>query len=617
MKERLQAWLSLQYLKNILQIYKKIWRIDKLYIFNTIMIIIVQSVHPFVNIIFLKYVIDELTTRRRMEYVVAYVIIVCLTEFALRIAQGIFSSYELKKIIQFKSVFIKELNDKTMTLSFQQIEDTYLINDRQKALEIFYPGQAHFMDLKNTIIDSKSIVSHIIRFVGTICILVKLNIVLFLLLLLTYFVSNVLNTIAADKEFNVWSNSLVEIGRKVGYFQELSTEYSYAKEMRINRLGQWVVDKMYYFFRLEREEIEQSVKTFVVMQTISNTLQNIINAGAYLFLGWMAYKGICTLSEMIVFINTIGVFIIALLGISHCYISLQKAGWHLSIYFQYMNVESNREKKDVEQESLTLGKSSFATIEFQNVWFQYPGREEYTIKNLSFRIDNGEKIAIVGENGAGKTTIIKLLLRLYQPTKGKILMNGVDISKIDFDEYVKRAAVVFQDFNILEYTLRENITMGSKTDQMRIEEIVKQLNLEEMVSKTPKKYETILGRRFAQDGIELSGGQQQKIAIARALYKDSSLIILDEPTAMLSPTAEFEIYSQFSKMTSNRTAIYISHRMSSCIFCDRIIVMNKGEMVELGSHDELMKNKSVYHTLFTTQAEFYKKLENKEETNGE
>jgi ABC-type multidrug transport system fused ATPase/permease subunit len=227
---------------------------------------------------------------------------------------------------------------------------------------------------------------------------------------------------------------------------------------------------------------------------------------------------------------------------------------------------------------------------------------------MNLNINTGEKMAIVGDNGAGKTTIIKLLLRFYQPTKGIIRINGIDINTIKYEDYVKCMTAVFQDFNIFNFSVIENIVFDNPYAEEQIEKIAHELNLDQIIQDLPSGYDTELGRRFSQEGIELSGGQQQKLAIARALFKNSSLIILDEPTAMLSPTAEFEIYSNFSLLTGDKTTLYISHRMSSCRFCSRIAVMKMGVLVELGNHDELMLQKGEYNTLYTTQAEFYKLL---------
>jgi len=300
---------------------------------------------------------------------------------------------------------------------------------------------------------------------------------------------------------------------------------------------------------------------------------------------------------------------------SACIISLQKAGMHLSIYFSYLKTiasgppaqAADGSAASVTSVSLTDGEP--VEIEFVDVWFKYPDQEHYTIRNFNLTILPGEKLAIVGENGAGKTTIIKLLLRFYKPSKGQILMNGIDIQRIDQDDYMNMITAVFQDFNILNFSLIDNIVFDNAYSQEKVAEIAASLDLDRTIEKLPRGIYTELGRLFNQEGIELSGGQQQKLTIARALYKDSPLIVLDEPTAMLSPKAEYEIYSNFAALAKERTAVYISHRMSSCRFCLRIVVMKEGEMVELGNHEQLMREQGEYYRLYTTQVEFYKNME--------
>lgn len=608
---RLKIKASLTYFRNIYQLYKKIWVFNKSYVVNSVLIIAMRAIHPFNGVLFLKWIVDELTGPARWEQALLLVGLMCTIELLLRSLDGLFWTYEQKKILEFKTIFLKEINLKTMSLSYQQIEDPKLIDDRQKAMEIFYPGQAHFMDLKNTIIDSKQLVANTLQFLGVISILVMLGPVIFLVLLATYFISVILNTIAADKEFNVWSHSLVNIGRRIGYFQELSTDFAYAKEMRINRLGQWIVDKMHYYFRTMRRDVTKAVHAFTFMSMIANTLQVLVNGGVYLYIGWLAYRSVISLSDIVVYMTSLGVFVAALFGISACIVSLQKAGMHLSTYFAYLKTVSSGELDAADTEYIRdfALDSEQIEIEFEDVWFQYPNQEHFTIRNLNLTILPHEKLAIVGENGAGKTTLVKLLLRFYKPTRGRILLNGVDIHRISQEDYMKQITAVFQDFNILHFSLLDNLVFDRPYEEQEVDRVISRLHMSRTVDRLPHKLHTELGRLFSQDGIELSGGQQQKLAIARALFRDCPIIILDEPTAMLSPKAEYEIYTNFAELTDNKTTVYISHRMSSCRFCHRVVVMSQGEMVELGSHEQLMRQQGEYYRLYTTQAEFYNNLE--------
>lgn len=243
-------------------------------------------------------------------------------------------------------------------------------------------------------------------------------------------------------------------------------------------------------------------------------------------------------------------------------------------------------------------------LSFYNVSFKYPGSDKYILKDINMTFNIGEKLALVGLNGAGKTTLIKLLLRLYEPTEGEIRLNGIDIGKYDYDEYVQIFSVVFQDFGIFDFPLDENIAASEDVDSARVKKVIDQAGLTELVNSLPDKERTLLYHENG-DGVALSGGEAQKLAIARALYKDAPFVILDEPTAALDPVAEAEIYENFDTLVGDKTAIYISHRMSSCKFCDRIVVINNGRIEEEGSHDSLMDKNGLYAKMYNTQANYY------------
>lgn len=243
-------------------------------------------------------------------------------------------------------------------------------------------------------------------------------------------------------------------------------------------------------------------------------------------------------------------------------------------------------------------------LSFYNVSFKYPGSDKYILKDINMTFNIGEKLALVGLNGAGKTTLIKLLLRLYEPTEGEIRLNGIDIGKYDYDEYVQIFSVVFQDFSIFDFPLDENIAASEDVDSARVKKVIDKVGLTELVNTLPDKEHTLLYHENG-DGVALSGGEAQKLAIARALYKDAPFVILDEPTAALDPIAEAEIYENFDTLVGDKTAIYISHRMSSCKFCDRIVVINNGRIEEEGSHDTLMEKNGLYAKMYNTQANYY------------
>lgn len=270
-------------------------------------------------------------------------------------------------------------------------------------------------------------------------------------------------------------------------------------------------------------------------------------------------------------------------------------------YYRFMNLPEEKAKAY----EYDMPKS-IDTIEFKDVWFKYPSSEDYVLKNLSFKINKGEKISIVGLNGAGKTTIIKLMTRLYEPTKGEILLNGLEISKIKMDEYQKLISVVFQDYNIYNFPVAETVASRADYDREKVTKVLKDIDIYDKINSLSSGMDTKVSMGYSETGEKLSQGQFQKLAIARSLYKDSELVILDEPTSALDPKSEAEIYENFNYLVKEKTSIYISHRMSSSIFCDRILLINNGTVEDFDTHHNLMqKTDSLYYKMFNAQKENY------------
>lgn len=244
-------------------------------------------------------------------------------------------------------------------------------------------------------------------------------------------------------------------------------------------------------------------------------------------------------------------------------------------------------------------------LSVQDLSFAYPDSEEEVLKNITADFEIGKKYAIVGENGSGKTSFIKLLMRLYEPSSGEILLNHIDAQKYKLTEYFQLFSVVFQDFRLLGLTLGQNIAVNQNYDSELAMTNLDEVDLQDFVKTLPEGLDTYLGTEFDDSGVQVSGGQAQKVAMARALYKDSPIMILDEPTAALDPVAEFEIYQKFDEIVEDKTAFYISHRLSSCRFCDEILVFDEGQIVQQGTHEELVDKPGKYHDLWHAQAQYY------------
>ena len=244
-------------------------------------------------------------------------------------------------------------------------------------------------------------------------------------------------------------------------------------------------------------------------------------------------------------------------------------------------------------------------LAFHDVSFKYPGSERYALRHLSMQLRVGERLAVVGQNGSGKTTMIKLLCRLYDPTEGVITLNGIDIRKYDYAEYQSIFSVVFQDFRLFSFPLAQNVAASADFDTERVLDSLEKAGFAERLAAMPQGLETPLYRDYSEDGVEISGGEAQKLALARALYKDAPFIVLDEPTAALDPVAEYEIYAAFDRIVGDKTTVYISHRLASCRFCDDIAVFDEGMLVQRGNHAALLEQEGKYRALWNAQAQYY------------
>lgn len=336
-------------------------------------------------------------------------------------------------------------------------------------------------------------------------------------------------------------------------------------------------------------------------------VMNILNAGVrgicYLFLTLIAAGGGIAAGMLIRYVACFERLTNAVQNMLHDAQAFLLVARRQSTMFEFLDIKGSfyEGKLPVEKRS-----DNEYEVEFRNVSFRYPGQDEYALRNFSLKLRIGERLAVVGKNGSGKTTMIKLLCRLYEPTEGIIYLNGVDIRKYDYCEYMRLFSVVFQDFTLFDYSIAENVAVGGSYDSEKVIDCLVKAGFEERLGRLPGGINTLIGKGYDEGGYLFSGGECQKIAIARALYKDSPFILLDEPTAALDPVAEYEVYSAFDEMVCGKTAVYISHRLSSCRFCDDIVVFDQGKVVQRGNHSTLMEDKEgLYYSLYIAQAQYY------------
>ena len=420
-------------------------------------------------------------------------------------------------------------------------------------------------------------------------------IAILLALIITIFFLKIMYKISSDLFIKT-----IDLNRKFQYFFKLSEDYHFGIDARIFNLKEVVLKQMDNVNNGLTKLFSDTAKKTAFYNSLITLTVTLVTSIGYFLITLKAYYGIIEIGEIIIISGSITNVLTSLTSIFSLFQDLAIKSKYLGYFNDYLSLKN---KEDKEYEDISKIKSPYV-FTFKNVSFKYPNADEYALKNVSFTLGKYNKTAIVGKNGAGKSTIIKLIARFYKPDEGEILVNNININKFKFKEYQNLFAIVFQDFSLFPLTIKENVSGNKEINEDLIKEDLNKVNFD--YSKFSKNIDTYI-YKYLEDSVELSGGEAQKVAIARALYKDSPYVFLDEPTSALDPLSEAEIYSLFDKLVDKKKAIYISHRMSSTKFCDDIIVLDKGKIIEEGSHEELMKiNGGIYQELFNAQAKYYK-----------
>ncbi len=425
-----------------------------------------------------------------------------------------------------------------------------------------------------------------------------------LLILLFMFVLDTVLRGRAVKLDNEKRIIMSEVHRKQEYLERGSLTLAAGKDVRVYGMEGWfhqISEKLLAeaFGYLKGAGLRWYLPTFG--NHICVAAQEIVT---YFVLIGMAMAGEITVSELTLQLGLVRGFTQWINGVSVSYGALKKANGEMKDYREVMELPEKNRKEDAKIPAFTQGPE----IEFRDVCFRYPGEVEDTLSHISFTVKSEEKIALVGNNGAGKTTLVKLLCGLYEPTSGGIYINGENINRFHTVEYQKLLSVVFQDASLLSFTVEMNVSgeLPDAVDKEKVKKALQAVGLWEKVEKLPQGTETYITQDLDEGGVQFSGGETQKLLVARAMYRNGPILILDEPTSALDPIAESKLYEEYNNMTREKTAVFISHRLASTKFCDRILLLDNGRIAEDGSHEALMEQNGLYRELFDIQSHYYK-----------
>ena len=588
--------------KVFMHFFRLIMRLRPSYVFLVFFSALTETAVSVLGIYIPKLLLDGFSAQREVKWFISLILLIIAAKLTLQILLNY-----LKKKQDLSGRLLKRevelaFSEKVMSVDYRHLEDPKYLDLKERAIFAINNFDALDMLLGSTI----SFVSSLLTLGTAAGIMVSLSPVYMLISL-----SIAVLTVFIQKRYLIAEQKvlqeLIPINRQYNYYFSNVMSPEPQKDIRIYRLDKMLISKLAaknialskWLGKLQRKSGNSA--------SIQTAIISLIHLVTYMYASLRVltdrFGTKIGIGDFTVYISTSEQMINSFITSFSSLMNINQQLGHLMPFAEFIEIPDSDIKSS---EGYSI--SEIQSIEFRDVTFKYPSSDKTILKNISFTVNKGERISIVGLNNAGKSTIVKLLCRLFEPTAGEILINGIPIEQLRYKDYLGEVATVFQDFKLFPFTIEDNInTKDAQTDSRRLERILADLDMTVRMERLPKGVKSLLDKSIYDDAVDMSGGEKQKIAIARALYKESSLIILDEPTAALDPLAEAEIYESFNELVKDQTAIYISHRMSSSIFCDKILLLQDGEIAAFDSHENLMKSNNLYSELFLTQAAHYQK----------
>jgi len=588
---------------NIIYALKNIWRWDKAFYGFFIPSVPLRVFLPLAAIYFPKMIIDVIENKQPTQTMISIIFIYFGILFiANRIATFCDNRLSMR-YFKFASKYQNLIEDKFLRTDYSNTDNPEIAQLKNKVM-----GDAGNGDRDNGCAPEfiwHSVFQFFINLLGITTyggIIGSLSPIILILLVISTAVTYLYGRYQikyAEKNRDKWGI----IDRKAGYLSGFSYTFECAKDIRIYSMFGWLTG-LFKKYQQERFVWTKKLSLRSYIGSIIGALFTLIREGtAYFVLCLMLFDNKINIGDFIFYFAAIAGFSGWLRNIGDDINGIIKKGLMIGYYREYFDMPD----KYNHGKGCELPKDYPLDIEFKNVSYKYPAAENYTLKNLSFKIGKGEKLAVVGANGAGKTTLVKLICGLYFPTEGEILINGVSTTEFNIEDYYSMFSVVFQDIYLLPLQIRQFVASHYEDiDDANVTESLIRAGLGDKINSLPNRTESKLMKGIYDDSIDLSGGEKQKLMLARALYKNAPFVILDEPTAALDPIAENEIYLKYDEMTKDKTSVYISHRFASTRFCDRIFFVENGDITEIGSHEELIKLDGKYAYMYNIQSHYYR-----------
>lgn len=601
----------IEYLKkffsNMAFMFRRTWKYAKSKYFLMILDSVKSTVQPFVLLIIPKYILDELASERRVDVTLRYIAYYAAAVVGFNLISLIISRFGSDQSMKIDHRVAMDQHKKWLHMDYDKFE-----NGRVRDLEARSVSAA---EPRNFAEDKVlGFISNLIRLGGYTYIIMSLHPIM-ILFILTVIAANTLIARRSAKLGYEYTTAMTRLSRRFNYIFRTMVDFKVGKDVRINGADSWLKSK----YEKESEEYirdhRAQQRKLLGINTLSDIIGLIQTVVMYGYCGYLAISGGITVGSFTVFLGALTAFTGTFNEFVKRFPALGLLSKYIDDYREFLRC-AEHEGKELETSDISA-LPEHCDIEFVNVSFKYPDTDRYVLKNINIKIKAGERLSIVGYNGAGKSTFIKLLCRFYKPTEGKILLGGVDISTYPLPEYRRRLAVVFQDYQLFYMSVRYNIVLNLEEDPERVRKALAESGILEKIEGLENGIDTSYGRILYYHSRDFSGGETQKIACARAYYRDSPIVILDEPTSALDPVAETQLYGRFNEIIGDKTAVYISHRLASVKFCDSIAVFADGELVERGTHAELMKKNGIYADMFTKQAHYYIENGTDEETSEE